>query len=450
MSQVPLVSEELLRRYDVAGPRYTSYPTAPIWSDAFGPDHYARTLERAGAEKPDAPLSVYIHIPFCWHMCTYCGCNVVVTSKPERADAYLDLLEREVAMVAERLGARRTVNQMHLGGGTPTFLNHGQMTRLRGIIDRYFTFAEGAELSIEVNPSKSDLAQLTGLRQLGFNRLSLGVQDFDDRVQEAIERVQSYEVTRDFVETARALGFFSVNFDLIYGLPRQTEATWERTMRQVAELAPDRIATYSFAYLPELKTHQRKLPAHELPRGLDKLNLFRQAWGILAESGYQPIGMDHFAAPHDTLATAAQRGDLWRNFQGYTVRSASDTIAFGVTGISDIHGAYAQNVRTLKAYAESIEAGRLPITRGMSLSTEDKRLRHMITHFMCNLHTQLGPDGEARYGEALAPLVADGMCTLDNGLLEVTPLGRIFLRNIAMVFDAYLDPEGEQRFSRTV
>lgn len=456
---IPTVPAGHLETYDVPGPRYTSYPTAPEWTDAFGPADYAAALAR-GATSPE-PLSLYVHIPFCWSMCSYCGCNVIVTRDRDRADAYLDLVEREIALVAERLGPRRAAAQLHFGGGTPTFLDEAQFERLWTAIGRHFTLTADAEATVEINPSVTTRAQIEALRRLGVNRLSLGVQDFDPRVQEAIGRIQGFDETRALLDLARGLGYRSVNFDLIYGLPHQDPRSWARTLDRVVELAPDRLAVYSFAYVPEFKPHQRKLPQDALPRGADKLDLFRQAWKAFAAAGYRPIGMDHFAAPHDPLARAAVEGTLGRNFQGYTVQRAPDTVAFGVSAISDIGGAFAQNPRRLSHYREALEAGRLPTVRGLALTEDDRRRRALITELMCNLEIELGPGAADTYAvelDGLVPLAADGLLDMLTGpdgsiSLAVTPLGRLFLRNVAMPFDARLRArriDDRPRFSRTV
>lgn len=459
LADVPEVPPGYVTAYDVPGPRYTSYPTAPEWSDGFGPGDYARALTRAGAER--APLSLYVHIPFCWSMCSYCGCNVIVTRNPARADAYLDLLELEVARVAERLGARRDVAQLHLGGGTPTFLDPGQLVRLFGILERHFTLTADAEATVEINPAVTHRDHIETLHRLGINRLSFGVQDFDPQVQQSIGRVQTFEETRAMLDLARGLGYQSVNFDLIYGLPHQTPRSWARTLDRVIELAPDRLAIYGFAYVPGFKPHQRKLPADAMPAGPARLDLFRQAWQALGRAGYASVGMDHFAAPHDPLARAAREGRLWRNFQGYTVQRAAETVAFGVSAISDIGGVFAQNPRRLSDYRDMLLAGQLPIARGLELTAEDHLRRRLITQLMCNLELDLGPGAVERYPDevdALAPLAADGLLDLFSGAdggvqLRVTPLGRLFLRNIAMPFDARLrdrPADGLPRFSRTV
>lgn len=458
-SPVPIVPAGHIATYDVAGPRYTSYPTAPEWSDAFGPGDYARALTRAAAGP--APLSLYVHVPFCWSMCSYCGCNVIVTRNPQRADAYLDLLEIEIDRVAAHLGDRRRVAQLHLGGGTPTFLDCDQLERLFGMLGRHFTLLEDAEATVEINPAVTTREQIETLRALGINRLSFGVQDFDDRVQESIGRVQTFEETRAMLDLARGLGFDSVNFDLIYGLPHQTPRSWARTLDRVIELAPDRLAVYGFAYVPGFKPHQRKLPADALPDGPARLDLFRQAWSAFAHAGYLSVGMDHFAAPHDPLARAVVDGTLWRNFQGYTVQRAAETVAFGVSAISDIGGVFAQNPRRMSDYRALLESGRLPIARGLELTPEDRVRRRLITQLMCNLSLDLGPGAVDLYAaelDGLAPLAADGLVDVRIGeagavQLRVTPLGRLFLRNVAMPFDARLRDRpagGAPRFSRTV
>lgn len=450
-----VLDEATVRRHDVRGPRYTSYPTAPDWTADFGPDDYVRHL-RAAATRPGDPLSVYVHVPFCRQMCSYCGCNVVISRNQHRPDPYLGHLAREMDLVAAHLGPRRTVDQIHWGGGTPTFLDEAQTRRLFGALRERFDLTPDAEVAIEVKPTDTDPDHLEMLRSLGFNRLSLGVQDFDPAVQEAVGRLQTVEETEALLRAARRLGFGGVNFDLIYGLPRQTPDTWSRTLAEVVRLRPDRIAAYSFAYLPDLRPHQRRLPADELPLGAAKLALFRLTYETLVEAGYVAIGMDHFALPDDELARARAEGTLWRNFQGYTVRKSPDTVAFGVTAISDIAGAYAQNVRSLKKYGERVEAGVLPTERGVALTPDDRRRRAVITALMCNLGLDLGPTGEADFAPELARLRDPPLSELvevDGPRLTLTPLGRVFVRNVAMVFDARLAaraPGARPTFSRTV
>ncbi len=451
--QVPSVSEELLVRYNVTGPRYTSYPTVPVWHDDFGVDDHITALKRA-AQQPEAPLSVYMHVPFCEHLCHYCGCNVIVAKSKAKADPYLRDIATEMALTAEHLGDRRTLGQVHWGGGTPTFLDIPRLETLWGSLLKHYTLAPDAEVSVEINPVTTSLDQLKALRDLGFNRLSLGVQDLDPQVQEAIGRHQTVEQTIEALEYARGLGFSSINFDLIYGLPHQDHRTWSDTLDRIIELAPDRIAVYSFAWLPTLRPHQNRIDGDTLPKGRAKLDLLRQAWKAFATAGYAAIGMDHFARPDDELARAQSEGRLWRNFQGYTVQAAQDTVAFGVSAISDVGGAYTQNVRTLPKYHAALAEGRLPTVRGMHLSAEDLRRRTLITQLMCNLSVTLTADDRHHFADALAalkPLVADGLVAPTEDGLRVTDLGRIFLRNVAMPFDEYLAPEGARgRFSQTV
>jgi oxygen-independent coproporphyrinogen III oxidase len=439
------IDEALLRRLDVPGPRYTSYPTVPVWSDSFGPADHARALAAAGA-----PLSIYVHIPFCASLCSYCGCNVVVTRDPARVDRYLAALLGEIDAVADRLDRRRRVTRVHLGGGTPTFLDEPRLAALWSALVSRFEIARDAEIAVEVNPTGTRASQLELLADLGFNRLSMGVQDFDPAVQAAIGRRQSIAETRATLDAARAAGFRSVNFDLIYGLPRQTEESFRRTAAEVVALAPERVAIFSFAYVPSVKPAQRRLPMAEAPSPMQKLSLFRAARQVLMGAGYRAIGMDHFALPGDELARAAERGALGRDFQGYTVERAPETVGLGATAISSAGGAYAQNAKSLGAYESALGRGRLPTERGIWLGDEDRERREIIQQIMCNLEVELD---EARFSaelRALEPLAADGLVTREGRRLRVTPLGRLFVRNVAMVFDAHLGGEGARLFSRAV
>lgn len=441
-----------MRRYDVAGPRYTSYPTAPEWRRDFGPEALAERLEAAGGSV-SSPLSLYVHLPFCRSLCWYCGCNVVVAKEPSAADRYLEHLALEMDLVVERLGRRRTVSQIHWGGGTPTFLSEAQLERLWTELIRRFTVTPDAEVAIEVHPALTTHAQLGLLRRLGFNRVSMGLQDFDPAVQQATHRIQGFEQTRALLEHARALGFSGVNFDLIYGLPHQTPESWARTLAQVLELRPDRLAVYSFAFMPDVLKHQKRMPAEAIPPPRTKLELFRAAYGAFVGAGYRPIGMDHFAVPEDELARAQAQRTLGRNFQGYTVKHAADVVALGSTGISDVGGAYAQNVRALPYYYERVRQGRFATERGLRLSEDDKRRRAVITQLMCNFWVDLGEEGTRAFApelERLRTFEEDGLVVRTGSQLELTPLGRLFVRNVAMVFDAYLARAAKPRFSRTV
>jgi oxygen-independent coproporphyrinogen-3 oxidase len=446
-----MISAELLRRLDVAVPRYTSYPTVPAWSETFGPADHARALAAAGT-RAEAPLSLYVHIPFCQELCNYCGCNVVITRDQRRVERYLDALALEARLVAEQLGARRTVSRVHFGGGTPTFLEERQLAALWRALTASFRVADGAELAVEINPVVTRASQLELLGSLGFNRLSIGVQDFDPAVQAAIARVQTVDETRAMMELARRIGFGSINLDLIYGLPRQTVASFRRTVQQVAALGPDRVAVFSFAYVPSLRPHQKRLPVAEIPTGMAKLELFQTAREELCGAGYRAIGMDHFARPDDELAMAAERGLVGRDFQGYTVSRAPDTVALGATAISQLGRAYAQNEKSLGVYEAHIAAGRLATERGIWISEDDWERGAIIESLMCNFQADLGLDGPLRYADELARLrqpETDGLVRIDGRHITVTPLGRLFVRNVAMVFDAHL-LTGQLRASRAV
>ncbi|WP_404362668.1 oxygen-independent coproporphyrinogen III oxidase [Corallococcus coralloides] len=450
---LPTPSEELLARYNVAGPRYTSYPTAPEWRGDFGPDALAERLTLASAREATQPLSLYVHLPFCRSLCWYCGCNVVISQDPGAADRYIDHLVMEMDLVARRLGARRTLSQIHWGGGTPTFLTEAQLERLWTELTRRFTPLPDAEVAIEVHPALTTPGQLSLLRQLGFNRVSMGLQDFDPQVQRTTNRLQTPEQTRALLEQARGLGFTGVNFDLIYGLPHQDAASWARTLETVRDMRPDRLAVYSFAFMPDVLKHQKRMPAEAIPGARTKLELFRAACEAFVTAGYRPIGMDHFAVPEDELARAQAERRLGRNFQGYTVKAASDVVALGSTGISDVGGAYAQNVRPLSSYYARVAEGRLATERGVVLTEDDQRRRAVITQLMCNFWTDLGADGGTYFAPELERLLAfeaDGLLVRDGTQLELTALGRLFVRNVAMVFDAYLARAAKPRFSRTV
>jgi oxygen-independent coproporphyrinogen-3 oxidase len=453
LMEVPNPSEELLGRYNVSGPRYTSYPTAPEWKQDFGPEALSDRLASAGAVDSREPLSLYVHLPFCRSLCWYCGCNVVISKDAGAADRYIDHLVMELDLVAERLGSRRALSQVHWGGGTPTFLNEAQLERLWTALTQRFTPLPDAEVAIEVHPAVTTPGQLSLLRQLGFNRVSMGLQDFDPRVQQATNRIQTPEQTGALLEHARTLGFTGVNFDLIYGLPHQDAERWARTLETVLAMRPDRLAVYSFAYMPDVLKHQKRMPAEAIPASRTKLELFRAAYAAFVEAGYRPIGMDHFAVPEDELARAQAGRRLGRNFQGYTVKAATDVVALGSTGISDVGGAYAQNVRPLPYYYERVAQGRLATERGIALTEDDRRRRAVITQLMCNFWVDLGEDGTRYFApelERLHRFEDDGLVVRTGSQLELTQLGRLFVRNVAMVFDAYLSRAERPRFSRTV
>jgi oxygen-independent coproporphyrinogen-3 oxidase len=458
----PEVTVELLRRYDRPGPRYTSYPTAVEFHAGFDEAAYREHLARAAADR-DAPLSLYLHLPFCEERCTFCGCMVIITKKREVAARYLDYLRREIALLAGHLSGRRRVVQYHWGGGTPTYLSVPQIEALQETVARHFDIQPGAEVAIEVDPRVTSFAQLETLRALGFNRLSMGVQDFTPEVQQAVNRVQGEDETRALFERARALGYVSINIDLIYGLPFQTLDSFGRSVDAVVRMRPDRVAVYSFAHVPWIRGNQRRLRPEDLPSPETKLALFIEARRRFLDGGYQAIGMDHFALPDDELARAAASRTLHRNFMGYTVKPAPDMLGAGVSAIGDVAGAFAQNVKKLSEYYAALDAGRFPVERGYRLSPDDLVRRHVITQLMCNFHLEgedvsrrFGIDFGSYFGRELSELregpVADGFLEIDGGRLEVTPRGRLFVRNVCMAFDRYLREKaaGTPVFSRTV
>jgi oxygen-independent coproporphyrinogen III oxidase len=444
----PRLTPEQLQTLDVTAPRYTSYPTVPEWTDTFGAEDHTRALEVAG--RAGAPLSLYVHIPFCREMCTYCGCHVIVSRDGRRAEPYLAALRAELALVSRKLGNGISLDRIHLGGGTPTFLDERQLTALWQSIVDAFPVVDGGELSVEVDPVVTHATQLALLAGFGWNRISMGVQDFDPGVQQAVNRIQSFEETRDLIAMARGVGFRSVNLDLIYGLPRQTPASWARTIERVASLRPDRISMFSFAYVPAARPNQRKLPMAEIPVGGAKLELFRIAYEGLEAAGYRPIGMDHFALAEDELARAQDRGELWRDFQGYVAGRPAGTVAVGVSSISDLGGAYAQNQKSLVAHANAVAGAHLPTSRGIWLTEEDRRRRDLIVQVMCNFRVRV-PEDMALEREQLRRLAGEGLLGWEGDEVVLTPLGRLFVRNVALVFDERLRRSQERPvFSRTV
>lgn len=452
------VSADLLIRHDKPGPRYTSYPTAPTWSDFFKDPEYRHALSVAALD--DAPLSVYVHIPFCSHRCAFCGCNVIISKSETIVDKYLRYLDREIEMAAEALGPRRRVNQLHWGGGTPTFLTTEQMQRLFDSITRHFQIEPGAEVALEVDPRVTSLEHIRKLRELGFGRVSMGVQDLDPGVQAAIDRNQTQEQTERLVQWCREEGMDSVNIDLVYGLPKQTIESWTRTIQSVIVLRPDRMAVYSYAHLPDSQHNQRKISANDLPRGAAKYELLAQARRMFVQAGYRAIGMDHFALPEDELSIAVDRRRLSRNFMGYTVKQAPDMIGFGTSAIGEVGGALAQNEKKLSRYFEAIEDGRMATARGTEFTRDDQIRAWVIREITCNFHldfAELQNRWEiefAKYFEAehdeLAALAGDDFVSIDDNGLSVKPLGQVFVRNVAMVFDAYLRSGFRHAFSRTV
>jgi oxygen-independent coproporphyrinogen-3 oxidase len=459
----PPVSLDLLHRYNVPGPRYTSYPTAPVWREELGAEDYGKILSRESGTASPPPLSLYLHLPFCESLCYFCACTVVITgSNHSPEETYLASIEREMDWVAQRLGPGRTVTQLHWGGGTPTYFSPERLLRLGTRTREAFAFAPDAELGVEVDPRVTTPEHLDVLSRIGFNRLSLGVQDFDPAVQRAINRIQPYEQTRDLVRAARSLGFPSVNVDLIYGLPLQTPESFSRTIDAVLEIGPDRLAVYSYANVPWLKKHQN-LFINRLPDEGAKFEIFRTALTRFTDAGFEYIGMDHFARPQDELAVARRERTLHRNFQGYTTKSGTDLIGLGVSAIGSIGSHYVQNARELASYQAAITHRGAATFRGFHLSADDRLRRAVIQNLLCHGTVVKSEIEEAfdisfdRYFapalERLVPCAEDGLVELTPAEVRATPLGRIFLRNLAMPFDAYLPASaGSEKpvFSRTL
>ena len=458
-----VATPELLTRFDVPGPRYTSYPTADRFVEAFGEDDYVLALQQRRQLSGGAslPLSLYVHIPFCESLCYYCACNKIITKHPERAEEYLRYLYREVELHTSHCGTGQIVSQLHLGGGTPTFLSDEGLRNLMDMLRRNFTLAPGGEYSIEVDPRTVDAGRLAFLAELGFNRLSFGVQDFDPQVQQAVHRIQPTEQVFALVAAARQLGFESINVDLIYGLPRQTPESFDRTLAQVAELRPDRIALYAYAHLPERFKPQRRIVSADLPGASAKVSMLARSLDSFSQAGYVYVGMDHFALPEDALAVAKRQGRLHRNFQGYSTQPDCDLIALGVSAIGRVGATYSQNAKNLDEYYDMLDQGRLPIVRGLALTRDDLVRRAVIMALMCQgevLFDSLEQSWLIEFDsyfsvelEKLREMETQGLVHLNNDSVTVTPMGWYFVRGIAMVFDRYLQADRTRvRFSRII
>jgi oxygen-independent coproporphyrinogen III oxidase len=457
------LSPDLLRRFDVPGPRYTSYPTADRFVEAFSAADYGQALaqRRSGPAALALPLSLYIHIPFCESLCYYCGCNKIITKHHSRAADYLRYLGREVDLHTAELGLGQAVTQLHLGGGTPTFLSDDELKEMMAMLRRSFALAPGGEYSIEIDPRTVTEKRLTNLAEMGFNRLSFGVQDFDPEVQKAVHRIQPAEQVFALVDQARAIGFDSINIDLIYGLPKQSPESFARTLAQVKDLRPDRIALYGYAHLPERFKPQRRIISSELPGGAAKIAMLSQSLNSFQEAGYVYVGMDHFALPNDSLAVAKRQGRLHRNFQGYSTQPDCDLIGLGVSSIGKVGATYSQNAKTMEEYCDLLDHGQLPVTRGLALSRDDLARRAVIMAIMCqgqvlfeSIELAWLLDFREYFAtelEALRDLAGKGLVEMDECGIQVTPMGWYFVRAVAMVFDRYLQADRNRtKFSRII
>jgi len=456
------VDIELLKKYDRPGPRYTSYPPAPAFSKDFGPDDYKDAIIENNRENPTNVLSLYFHIPFCDTLCYFCGCNMLVTHNRATIRKYLDYLKREVEMVCEFLSSGRKVTQLHWGGGTPSYLNPDEIKELGDFINERFEFVDDPEVGVEIDPRGLTYEHMKAFREVGFNRISMGVQDFDPRVQKAVNRIQPEEITRQAIDWARELGFKSINLDLIYGLPFQTVESFEKTLDKVIELSPERLAVFNFAYVPWLKPHQRVIKKEDLPTPDVKLKILKMTIEKLTEAGYVYIGMDHFAKPDDELAIAQREKTLYRNFQGYSTRAGADLYAFGMSAISQFQNIYAQNYKELKDYYSRIDEGKFPTAVGYRMSQDDIIRKHVIMRLMCDMELTKS-EVEEKFNikfddyfadsiQKLNEFVEDGLVELSGDKIKVSLMGRLVIRNIAMCFDAYIDKMMKEKpiFSRTV
>lgn len=462
MDQTLSFNRALVEKYDRPGPRYTSYPTAPQFHQAFAMDDYRSAAQETNLAGTPKPLSVYIHIPFCKSLCYYCACNKIITHKTDRAVEYLDYLKREIQMQAALFDRSRKLTQLHLGGGTPTYLTSEQLADLMATLRAAFSMddSDNHEFSLEVDPRTVTPAQIHELRKLGFNRLSFGVQDFDEQVQIAVNRIQTEEQTRELVQAARDASFKSISVDLIYGLPLQTVESFNITLDKIIDIRPDRIAAYSYAHLPDLVRAQKLIRPEDMPPPERKLELLELTIRRLTEAGYIYIGMDHFSLPDDELALARANGTLQRNFQGYSTHADCDLIGLGISSIGKVGNSYSQNVKELSQYYARLNEGMLPVHRGYKLSVDDRLRRDVIISLMCHgrvdfaaIEQRYGIDFMSYFADSLVKLdehVADGLVQVTDSAVVLLPQGHLMMRNVAMAFDAYLGGEQRGRFSRTV
>ncbi|MFW2439156.1 MAG: oxygen-independent coproporphyrinogen III oxidase [Arenicellales bacterium] len=453
---------DLIKRYDKAGPRYTSYPTANLFNDSFSADDYRAAADRSNKEAKPKPLSLYFHIPFCDTVCFYCACNKIVTKRRDRATPYLDHLYREIEMQGALYDRSRPVDQLHWGGGTPTFLSHDQMRRLMEKTGQHFSLMadDKGEYSIEIDPREITADGVHFLRDIGFNRLSLGVQDFDAKVQKAVNRIQSEEITFAAINAAREAKFKSVSVDLIYGLPFQTVESFLATLDKIMQVDPDRLSVFNYAHLPTLFMPQRRINEDDLPSAAEKLEILQSVIQYLTEKGYVYVGMDHFAKPDDELVIAQDKGRLYRNFQGYSTHADCDMVAMGVTAISQVNNIYSQNVRDEESYYQMIDENKLPLMRGLILTDDDLLRRDLISQLICNFRLEMEKFGK-KYNinfadyfsnelSRLEVMQDDELLQINDSSITVLPAGRLLIRNICMTFDAHLKDNQEKRFSKVI
>ena len=471
MEQTLQFERDLVRKYDVTGPRYTSYPSALQFSEQVDSQAYREAAAASNEDMVPKPLSLYVHVPFCRVVCFYCGCNKVITANYSRAQAYVARLKREITSQAALFDSDRQVEQLHFGGGTPTYLNGDDLVNVVSALSEAFPMDRSSrrEFSIEIDPRTCDTDKVALLAELGFNRMSLGVQDFDPDVQKAVNRIQTVEQTETVIQAARRSGFHSLNLDLIYGLPKQTPETFDRTLDRVLALRPERLAVYNYAHLPHLFKVQQRIRAEDIPDAEAKLAILELTIRRLGEAGYVYIGMDHFALPDDELAVAQRRGGLHRNFQGYSTRAECDLVGLGVSSIGKVGEGFFQNRKEPDSYAAAIDGGNLAVFRGYLLNDDDRIRRDVISAIMCHSRVEFaaverdhGIDFREYFRDdlqRLEPLAEDGLVELQRDAVQVTPRGRMFLRNVGMAFDAYLDRGGQsesgaapatQRYSRVL
>ncbi len=453
-----IFDRDLVKKYDRPGPRYTSYPPATEFTEKVTVEDYKRKLLESNSRR--TPLSLYFHIPFCESGCYYCGCNIIISRRKGIERPYLERVYKEMDMLSELIDRSRKVIQLHWGGGTPNYLDSEEIREFMEEIRKRFEFGEDAEISIEIDPRYATDEQLRTIKEVGFNRISMGLQDLDERVQKAVNRIQPYSLMVDIMGKLRDLGFESINIDLIYGLPYQTVDSLRRTVEKVIELSPDRVAVYSFAYVPWVKPIQKHIDPKTLPTPEEKLSILEMVVEEFQRAGYVYIGMDHFAKPQDELAVAQRNGELWRNFQGYTTKKGVELIGIGATSIGMLYDSYFQNYKTLREYNDAIDGGKLATFRGVILTEDDMIRREVIMDIMCNLgvsfekiERMFGISFEDYFGEELEnlkELEEDGLIEVKDRRIRILPVGRLLIRNVAMVFDAYLKNKKELKFSRTI